>query len=395
MTTLQHSGPTTVAAAMAALPRVVDLLAARADELDREGTFPYQGIEAVHEAGLLTLTVGARYGGTAAGLADTVRVLGELGRGDASVALVAAGTLLHHAAQSHHGFWPEPLYRALLEESRRGPALAATLRSEPADDTAGPSEIPATVARRTPGGWLLHGRKTRCTGAEALSWMAVPARTDEPVPRVGTFLVRGDAPGIEIDPTWDHLGLRASAGHDVLLNDVLVPERAAVGLRDPGIRPGAGQDGPEAQGPEALAAAWRNLALPAVQLGAARAARDWLVGFLHRRDTSRAPAPRAALGEIEIRLACAEDLLTALAQRIDQGDPAAVPRTGPAGLLAVRAAVSSVEQALALAGDQGLSRANPLERHHRDILCGRTHCPQEDAVLTGAGSAALARAASR
>ncbi|WP_377272567.1 acyl-CoA dehydrogenase family protein [Peterkaempfera sp. SMS 1(5)a] len=415
MTTLQHRGPATVAAAMAALPRVVDLLAARADELDREGTFPYQGIEAVHEAGLLTLTVGARYGGTAAGLADTVRVLGELGRGDASVALVAAGTLLHHAAQAHHGVWPERLYRALLEESRRGPALAATLRAEPAGDPSGPAGTPATVARRTEGGWLLRGRKTRCTGAEALSWMAVPARTDEVEPQVGTFLVRGDAPGIEIDPTWDHLGLRASVGHDVLLNDVLVPERAVVGLHDPARRPAPGPaatgpaptgpaatgpapTGPAAtgpEGPEAVAMAWRNLALPAVQLGVARAARDWLVAAVHRRAVPATPGRHTALGEIETRLTCAEELLAALAHRIDQGDPAAVPRTGPAGLLAVRAAVSTVEQAVALAGDHGLSRANPLERHHRDILCGRTHCPQEDAVLTEAGRAALAGAAPR
>ncbi|MFG2846227.1 acyl-CoA dehydrogenase family protein [Kitasatospora sp. NPDC048296] len=91
---------TAVEAALAGLPRVVDLLAARAEEHDRDATFPYQGIEAVHEAGLLTLTVSPRYGGPGGTLTDIVRVLAQLGRGDASVAVVAAFTLLRHAEQA-------------------------------------------------------------------------------------------------------------------------------------------------------------------------------------------------------------------------------------------------------------------------------------------------------
>ncbi|MFJ6215929.1 acyl-CoA dehydrogenase family protein [Streptomyces sp. NPDC092296] len=386
MTTLQRPAPT-VPDALAALPRVVDLLAARADELDREGAFPYQGIEAVHEAGLLTLTVGTRHGGAGAGLADTVRVLGELGRGDASVALVTAVTLLHHAAQERTGAWPEPVYRALLQESRRGPALVNTLRAEPEADAAA---LPACVAGRTGDGWVLSGRKTRCAGAEALAWMAVWARTDEKRPRVGTFLVRGDAPGIEIDPTWDQLGLRASASHDVVLDGVVVPPHAVVGLHDPTRRPA-----PDPEGPAAVTTAWRDLALSAVHLGVARAARDWLVGHLRRTGT-RPPAPtrrEAAVGEIETGLIGAEELLTALARRIDDGDPAAPGRSAPVKLLVTRAALRAVEQSVALAGDAGLRRGGPLERHHRDILCGRVQPSQEDAVLAAAGRAALGRPA--
>ncbi|MGA5702880.1 acyl-CoA dehydrogenase family protein [Peterkaempfera bronchialis] len=404
MTPHQLSGPTVaVAAALDRLPRVVDLLAARADELDRDGAFPYQGIEAVHEAGLLTLTVAERYGGPGAGLADTVRVLGELGRGDASVALVAAMTLLHHAAQARTGAWPDALYGVLLEESRRGPALVNTLRVEPELGTPGRGGLPATVARRTGQGWALTGRKTFCTGAEALAWMAVWARTDEERPRVGTFLVRGDAPGIGIDPIWDHLGMRASASHDVLLDEVLVPEQAAVGLHD-AHDAHASHDAPasgDPDGPERVAAAWNDLALPALYLGVARAARDWLVGFLHRRTPANLGAPLASLprfqtavGEIEARLIGAEEVLTSLARRVDEGDSEAVRRSGPAKLLATRAAISAVEQALALTGNPGLSRGNPLERHHRDVLCGRVHFPQDDVILTAAGRAALERAAS-
>lgn len=215
---------TAMAEALAALPRVVDLLAARAEEHDRDATFPYQGIEAVHEAGLLTLTVGQRFGGQGGTLAETVRVLAELGRGDASVALVTACTLLLHAEQERSARWPAAAYRRLLTESRRGPALVNTLDAEP-------GRAQQLRARRDGNGWLLTGRWSGCTGAEALAWMVVRAETDEPQPRTGLFLVRGESPGVEVDPVWDQLGLRASAGHDVVFTEVEVPAEAALGLR--------------------------------------------------------------------------------------------------------------------------------------------------------------------
>ncbi|MDH6136472.1 alkylation response protein AidB-like acyl-CoA dehydrogenase [Kitasatospora sp. MAA4] len=367
-------------AAIAGLPRVVDLLAARAEEHDRDATFPYQGIEAVHEAGLLTLTVHPRYGGPGGTLADTVRVLAELGRGDASVALVTAFTLLLHAEQARTSGWPAGLYRRLLNESRRGPALGNTLWADSA-------EGPPTLARRDGDGWLLTGRKTCCTGAEALAWMAVRASTDEPVPRTGTFLVRGESAGVEVDPVWDQLGLRASAGHDVLLRDVHVPSEAVLDLR-------AEPD----QAAAALSAAWRDLALAAVQLGVGRAAQDWLVRFLSQRTPANLGEPlgtlpryRAAVGELESALIGAEELLGGLAARIDAGDPSAVGRTGPIQLLVTRAVIESVQQAVTLTGSPGLSRRHPLERYLRDALSGRMHCPPEDAVLQAAGRAALAR----
>ncbi|GAA1989221.1 acyl-CoA dehydrogenase family protein [Kitasatospora viridis] len=358
--------------ALAKLPRVVDLLAARAEEHDRDGAFPYQGVEALHEAGLLTLTVAQRHGGAGAGLADTVRVLAELGRGDASVALLAAGTLLQHAEQAGAGGWPAALYRRLLTESRRGPALVAAL-----DATAEP-----LVARRGPQGWRLSGLLTGCPGAEALAWLAVRVRTDEAVPRAGTFLVRAESAGMEVEPVWDQLGLRASACHDLRFAEVAVPAELAVGLRPLDAAPGAGA---------VLAAGWRDLALAAVQLGVGRAARDWLAA----RPQALADHQQAALGELETALIGVEELLAGLAGRIDAGDRAALERTGAAHLLATRAVLGAVQGAVELAGGPGLSRRHPLERHLRDALSGRPHGRPAQAVLAAAGRAALGRAGRR
>lgn len=381
---------TGIEAALAGLPRVVDLLAARAEEHDRDATFPYQGIEAVHEAGLLTLTVSARYGGPGGTLADTVRVLSQLGRGDASVAVVTAFTLLRHAEQARRADWPTAGYRRLLTESRRGPVLINTLRAEPG---AVVGELPATVARRDGDGWLLTGRKTYCTGAEALAWMAVTARTDEEEPRVGTFLVRGESEGLEIDPTWDQLGLRASASHDVVLDGVRVPADLALGLTVG--RRTARQD---VDAGAELSLAWHDLALSAVAIGVARAAEAWLIRFLNQRTPANLTEPlgtlpryRTALGEIEAQLIGAEELVEGLAARVDRGEPEAVARTGPAHLLATRAATAVVQQAVALTGNPGLSRRHPLERYLRDVLSSRVHLAADETVLEAVGRAALER----
>jgi alkylation response protein AidB-like acyl-CoA dehydrogenase len=208
--------------AVGRLPEVTAALAARAEAHDRDGSFPADGIAEVHAAGLLTATVAERYGGPGCGLARTVAILRALGRGDPSVALVTAMTLFTHAAQAQDETWPGSLYAEVLEESSRKPVLINALRVEPELGTPARGGLPATTARRVPGGWSLTGRKIFSTGAVGLRWMVVWARTDESPARVGGFLVRSDRQGITIERTWDHLGLRASRSDDVIFADTTV-----------------------------------------------------------------------------------------------------------------------------------------------------------------------------
>jgi len=134
------------------LPEVTAALAARAEEHDRAGSFPADGIAAAHAAGLLTATVAERYGGPGAGLAQTVAILRALGRGDPSVALITAMTLFLHAAQAREETWPGALYAGALAESARHPVLINALRVEPELGTPARGGRPATTARRVPGG---------------------------------------------------------------------------------------------------------------------------------------------------------------------------------------------------------------------------------------------------
>ncbi|GAA2642910.1 acyl-CoA dehydrogenase family protein [Dactylosporangium fulvum] len=375
---------TTTDATAEVLGRADDILAdlARlAPGNDRSGVFPTESIRLLHEAGLLTATVGTRYGGPGLRHAGVYELMLRLGRADPSVALIASMNLAVHQREAVRPTLDPQFYAALLAESRTAPTLVNALQVEPALGTPSRGGRPATTARRTADGWRVTGHKIFSTGAPGLRWMFVLATTDEPEPRVGTFVVDAHGPGVEIRPAWSAAGMRATCSDDVVLTDAAVPAERVCGLEP------AGDGHRNPQGP--------GTAIPAIYLGVAEAARDWLVGFLRERVPANLGHPlvelprfQAALGEIGLRLTAARELLAALSAQADAGRDVPRETAWAAKTVANRAAIRAVEHAVSLIGNPGLSTCNPLERHLRDVLCARVHFPQEDTVVAAFGSAA-------
>ena len=368
------------------LAAVTAALASTADRYDRTGEFPADGIAAVHEAGLLTATVAAERGGAQLGIGGSARLLAALGEGDPSVALISAMTLLTHLRETQRPHWPEALYAEILRSSAERPTLLNAARVEPELGSPARGGLPATVARRTASGWSISGRKRFVTGAEGLSYFLVWAGTDEPKPRIATFVVPGDSPGIEIHRDWDQLGLRASGSHDVSFTDVRIPAENLLGPVERGAK--AEQDN---RGLAAL-----GLTVAAIYLGVARAAQQAFHRFAHERVPANLGHPiartdrfRDAAGEIEVNLAGAQQLLYSIADQYDRGENPAPTVALSARILAVRQANAAVALATRLLGNPGLSRRGPLERHFRDIQFAAIHAPQDDIVLRQLGTAAL------
>jgi alkylation response protein AidB-like acyl-CoA dehydrogenase len=360
--------------------------AARAAQHDREASFPFENFNQLSEAGLLALTVPAALGGTGAGALDAARIINILGKADPSTALVLSMHYIQHLVMARSTRWPGRLSRKLARETVEGVALINALRVEP--DLGSPSRggLPATTARRTETGWRLTGRKIYSTGAPILKWYAVWAKTDEPSVRVGLFLVPAGLPGTRIVETWDHLGLRASGSHDIVFDDVVFPLDHEIDVRKP----------EEWLAPDFTQAAAHAVFIAAIYDGVARAARDWLVGFLKSRVPSNLGASLATLprsqdvvGGIETRLAVNARLIDSFAADYDNGVLLSASESNIVKLTVTNNAVAIVEDALSLTGNHGLTRANPLERHYRDVLCGRVHTPQDDATRVNAGRLAL------
>lgn len=366
--------------------------ALRAAEHDAAASFPFENFDRLAGEGIPALVTPKAAGGKGGGLRDALAVVSGIARGEPSTALVLVLQYVIHNQLRRGSAWPEALRDRIASSAATDGALVNILRVEPELGTPHRGGLPATVARKVPGGWRLSGTKIYSTGIPALSWLGVWARTDDAEPLVGTWVVPRGAGlaerGIEVRETWNHIGMRASGSHEVVFRDVFVPDDHAGELRPP-----AGW-----AAPDAVATAWMSTLFSGVYDGIARSARDWLVGFLHARKptglngSSLATVPRLqeALGGIEALLLTNRILLRSLSAAVDCGSP---PSSSDALLVKYTVtsnAIDAVARALEVTGNPGLSRDNPLERHHRDVLCARVHAPQNDMILVGAGRAALA-----
>ncbi|MFH0148810.1 acyl-CoA dehydrogenase family protein, partial [Pseudomonas aeruginosa] len=112
---------------------------------------------------------------------------------------------------------------------------------------------------------------------------------------------------------------------------------------------------------------------------------------LRERVPASLGAPLASLPRMQEALGEIDGLLLQNRLLLDAACCGQLPASD-SGLLKVAVidnALAVVEKALELSGNHGLSRHSPLQRHYRDVLCGRVHTPQKDSVWSAAGRAAL------
>jgi alkylation response protein AidB-like acyl-CoA dehydrogenase len=384
LSTLRHidTEPESAEAFSARLATLSAILAESAERYDASGEFPYDNFRLLHEHGLLGLTVPQSLGGGAADLGRAQQVIRAVARGEPSTALILVMQYIHHVRLQDSKSWPQDLRLQVAREAVRDGALINSLRVEPDLGTPARGGLPGTIARRTPEGWRISGSKIYSTGSHGLTWFAVWARSDDADPLVGAWLVHKDSPGVSIVEDWDHLGMRATCSHEVVLDDVLVPLEHAVSV-SPWSAPQAELD------PAGML--WMSVLLSSVYDGVARSARDWLVQFLQNRKPSNLGAALSTLprfqevvGEIDTLLFANDTLLQSAVQGLTPPAHAAQVK-----YLVTLNAIRAVELAVEAAGNPGLSRSNPLQRHYRNVLCARIHTPQNDVVLLSVGKAAL------
>jgi alkylation response protein AidB-like acyl-CoA dehydrogenase len=371
------------AAFAARLQGITQQLAETAQHYDESAEFPHANFRLLHEHGLLGLTVEGSLGGGDADLERARQVISAVARGEPSTALILVMQYLQHARMREAKNWPEPLYRQVALDAVSNGALINALRVEP--DLGSPSRggLPATVARRTAEGWRIDGRKIYSTGSHGLSWLNVWARSDDVDPRVGVWLVPRDSPGVRIVEDWDHLGMRATSSHEVIFENVLVPLEHAVNTSP------ASSPQPEL---DAIGLLWMAVLLSSVYDGIAQSARDWLVNFLEQRAPANLGASLSTLPRFQEVLGHIDTLLFANRTLLQAASHGLTPTAHAAQIkyLVTGNAIRAVELAIEATGNPGLSRSNPLQRHYRNVLCGRVHTPQNDVVLQGVGKAVFA-----
>jgi acyl-CoA dehydrogenase len=370
-------GPLTDDAARALAARVGRVAAAFDAGHDRDATFVTEAYDEMHACGYLRMPVPTGLGGLGASMRQVVVAEEELGSHSGAAALAAA---MH-------------LYLTLVQcwRWRRGaPDAEGVLRRVAGDRlvlaTSGGSDwvCPTTTAVEVPGGYRLDGRKQFCTQAPVAGVISTSATLGEPGPDA-VVLHAGvplSAPGVTIVETWDTLGMRGTASHDVVFDGVFLPAEKVIGRRPYGAL----------VGPLLAAAIHFAPVAGAAYLGVARGACDEAVRLTARRGEPAAAAVRG-IGEMRARLRVARWALWGAVDDLGD-DPAMDEATLATVMTAKRHAVTEaravVDLALEVAGGAAFYRRSPLERAYRDVRGGPFHPLTPEATLTLLGSRELA-----
>ncbi len=374
LTARTEAGARLVAIAEKLSPR----LAARAAEHDRDGSYPFEAIDALRAVGYFAAPVPVVLGGLGVSSAhDLVVASSRLARGDASVAI---GVNMHLVAVLNMERRRQVAVAAGQERRARGFAsslehivsdgvVLAAAGSERGQDLTRPS----TRATRTESGWRIDGRKMFCTMSPAATdlYVAVTYANGGGTEHYAYAMVPTDAPGVVVHDDWDALGMRASGSNSVTLEGVELPESGVRG----GFR--AGDPVPYIE---------RNLVAglfhAAASLGIAESADATARGGIAGRINGDA-RPRMQVADNAVDLAASRGVLSRSAMLIDEhraANPASEGTADELGALFAEAqaakafineaAARIVDRALALSGGAGYMNRSPLARAYRDVKAG-------------------------
>jgi short/branched chain acyl-CoA dehydrogenase len=204
-----------------------------AEELDREGRFPYELVAELAELGLMGMTISEEYGGAGADTVSYAIAIEELTRIDSSVAITVA---------AHHSLGTLPIYYYGSEEQKRewlpdlasGRKLAAFgLTEAGAGSDAGNAR---TTAELRDGSWVINGSKMFITnaGTDITACVTITARTGDD--EISNIVVPNGTPGYTVAPPMKKLGWRASDTRELSFEHCEVPESNLLGPRGNGFK---------------------------------------------------------------------------------------------------------------------------------------------------------------
>lgn len=353
---------------------------ARAADYDKTGEFPAENYKRMREEGYLAAPVPKELGGFGASLADMARAQQALARGCASTALAVNMHLFQVGTTAdafRNGAPVEPLLKRIANEG-------VVIASNGAEAFVSGQWMTAATAERKNGNYVVNGRKFFCSqapGADIFRFLAKDMDTGELL----LFGAPASTPGVKVVETWDTTGMRATASHDLVIENAELPE-TAVGAR---LQLPNGE--PMRLPLLANVARWFCPLASSVYLGIAEEARDEAykaIGTGINSANRHEVLTDVLVGEMETSFLTARGVRDQCAAELDQ--PPKDPQAGmvTAALckeIVVTQCIATVEKAVEIAGGRSYFRKSPLERLARDVRAGKFHPLSAPVVFQIAG----------
>ncbi|MGE7765858.1 acyl-CoA dehydrogenase family protein [Peribacillus sp. NPDC096540] len=363
------------------LEAVIKPFSGRSENLDESKGFPFENIQELKDFGYPKLTLGKEYGGNGGSLYDFLLSQEKIAEYCGPTALGIGwhvGTVLSLTEKRP---WEKEVMDELFDEVSKG-ALINTAASEVGTGSPTRGGRPETTAIKKGNQWVLNGKKTFTTLSPVLDIFLVTAWVPQDE-QLGTFLVHRNIKGISIEETWDMISMQGTGSHDLVLNEVILPDKYYVMQSKPGKK-----------NPES----WL-LHIPACYLGIAMAARNYAVEFAKTYSPNSLPGPirdlpnvQRMIGEIELELIEARHFLYSVAGKWEtqaENHDELSKELGAVKLSVVNKSISIVDKAMRVVGAKSLQRMNPLQRYYRDVRAGLHNPPMDDATITMLAKTAL------
>lgn len=353
---------------------LADDFATRAAKHDQDGEFPFENIARLKETGYTALVIPEEHGGRGANLVDFCLCQERLAQGCGATALAINMHLFGLGSMVERGDILRSQTRHFLQAVGRERKIMGGGLTEP--ETGGNWGLFVSRAVKEGDSYVLNGRKIFTSLAPVIDLFMVMVTVQDPDSGLlgGTFLVPRGTPGLEIVETWNAMGMRATASHDLIITDCRVPLDHAVRLRQ------IGEILPE----DISVFAWFSLSVASIYTGIAIAALNFAKEFSERHQPLPLPRPIKYLPGVQFTVAEAETLLAATRAytfEIAKAWASGEEFVGEDGLrrvcmpkyFATNNAIRIVDMAMEIVGAVGFLKKHPLERYYRDVRAGVNH----------------------
>jgi len=361
--------------------RLLPELARGAVERERERLLPYEQIEQIAAARLLTFRIPVAYGGSGSTAREVLQFIIDLAAVDSNIAQALRASFL--------------FIEGLLskdDEAQRRRWFARFLNGDVVGNAGweigGANGAVATRIVREGDHYRVNGSKYYSTGALYSSWV-VSVAVDENDKRVGFALPR-DREGLELLDDFDAMGQRLTASGTTHLRNAIVYPEEIQPYRDTEKR--------------SIVTPFAQLYLGAVEAGIARNvlsdavlfAREKARPIVHSTAQKSVDDPYVAhsVGNISARAFAAEAAVLRAADSIDAAwasgrDEAAVTQAAvdvaQAQFIAIESALKAAELLFDVGGASTTKRAHNFDRHWRNARTVANHNPRDwKAAVVGA-----------
>lgn len=355
----------------------------RAPEADASGQFGQANADALRELGVPGMLLPESSGGLAVGGAATVRMIEEIAWGDPSTAVAVNMHLLVTA-----------LLNVVPPFERRNAVLKAV--AEEGAWCCAPGSIPLRQLDNRTAGYeavedgaelVWNGRSGFASMSDAARFALLGGRIErgeERDPDVAITVADLNADGLTNHGNWDGMGLRATASHDISLDNLRMPRADALIVPLALLR-AAEQMQTQQQ--------WQRRAYPAlgilaIWLGNAQALFDEVIAYVQKRYgylaadgavgaptglRSEQPWAQIAIGNMEHWLGTGRSLLYDALRQVEQPFPdrQSFVRFQVRTTYHLRRMAEEVAQgAISVAGAHGYVRGAEIDRLYRDLTGG-------------------------